>query len=109
MFWCRRWSGEEILPGDVFGGLVVHAVLDVFHGEEVRDGDTLWSKAKMDGKLSYRGIRSGRDMGGCELNSSTRAKEPTGRDWVLYLGAAKMEPPRYKWKLEERCPARIAD
>lgn len=34
----------------------------------------------MDGKLSYRGIRSGRDMGECELNSSTRAKEPTGRD-----------------------------
>lgn len=40
------------LPDDVFGGLVVHAVLDVFHGED--GGQARWM-----GKLINRGIRSG--------------------------------------------------
>lgn len=85
---------EVVLPGDVFGGLVVHAVLDVFHGEEV-----ILSGGKQDGwkaKQSRNSIRR-RYGGECKLNSSTkrsRAKEPTGRNWALCLGAAKMELPR---------------
>lgn len=84
---CVCMLVRVILPDDVFRGLVVHAVLDVFHlfGEY----GMIASLEQAGKKASDRGIRSGRDGGNVSLIVALEHRSPPAG--LLCLGAVCSE------------------